>query len=47
VHINFSFNKEKQIGTVSPEEALLSVRRWLNRGELQVITELTHQEQIA
>ena len=34
-------------GTVSPEDALLSFRRWLNLGELQVITELTHQEQFA
>jgi len=35
-------------GTVSPEEALLSIRRWLTCGELQVVaTELTHQEQLA
>jgi hypothetical protein len=35
-------------GTVSPEDALLTVRRWLNLGELQIVaTELTRQEQFA
>jgi hypothetical protein len=35
-------------GTVSPEDALLSIRRWLNCGELQIVaTELTRQEQFA
>ena len=35
-------------GTVSPEDALLSIRRWLNCGELQVVAaEFTHQEQFA
>ena len=35
-------------GTVSPEDALLSVRRWLNCGELQVVAiEITQQEQFA
>jgi hypothetical protein len=33
-------------GSVSPEEALLCIRLWLNNGQLQAIeTELTHQYQ--
>jgi hypothetical protein len=35
-------------GSVSPEGALLYIRRWLNSGQLQVIaTELTHQNRFA
>jgi hypothetical protein len=33
---------------VSPEKALLRIRRWLNSGQLQAVeTELTHQYQFA
>ena len=33
---------------VSPEEALLRIRRWLNSGQLQAVeTELTHHYQFA
>ena len=36
------------VGAVSPDEALLRIRRWLNCGEVQVVeTELTHQYQFA
>jgi hypothetical protein len=35
-------------GAVSPEEALLHIRFWLNSGQLQAVeTELTHQYQFA
>ena len=35
-------------GSVSPEEALLRIRRWLNNGQMQAMdTELTHQYQLA
>ncbi len=36
------------VGSVSPEEALLCIRCWLNSGQVQVVeTELTHQYQMA
>ena len=35
-------------GSVSPEEALLCIRRWLNSGQVQAVeTELTKQYQFA
>jgi hypothetical protein len=35
-------------GSVSPEKALLRIRRWLNSGQMQAVdTELTHQYQLA
>jgi hypothetical protein len=35
-------------GSVSPDEALLRIRRWLNSSEVQAVeTELTHQYQFA
>jgi hypothetical protein len=35
-------------GSVSPEEAILRIRRWLNSGQVQVVeTELTHKYQFA
>ena len=35
-------------GSVSPEEALLRIRRWLNSGQVQAVeTELTKQYQFA
>jgi hypothetical protein len=35
-------------GAVSPEEALLRIRRWLNSGQTQAIdAEFTHQYQLA
>ena len=35
-------------GSVSPEEALLRIRRWLNSGQAQAVeTELTKQDQFA
>jgi hypothetical protein len=35
-------------GSVSPEETLLRIRRWLNSGQVQAVeTELTHQYQMA
>jgi hypothetical protein len=36
------------VGSVSPEEALLRIRRWLNSGQLQAVeTVLTKQYQLA
>ena len=35
-------------GKISPREALLRIRRWLNSGQVQVVeTELTHQYEFA
>ena len=35
-------------GKISPREALLRIRRWLNNGQMQAVdTELTHQYQLA
>ena len=35
-------------GSVSPEEALLRIRRWLNNGQVQAVeTEPTHQYEFA
>lgn len=35
-------------GSVSPEEALLRIRRWLNRGQIQAAeTELSHKYESA